>query len=214
MMAEAYLFAAVEAGSADEALESALRSAGARAAWVSEVHWLGQPLPAVLVDKALFGWPDAPLLALFSLQALLRALQSGAADLLILGQSTPQRAAALLLGSPAAVGRWNLPPLARLEPIPLNQPSADAFLAGLAAQSAARLEDTQGETLALAACTGLAESDLRAAFAGTALRPGEGLREAAGLVHEMIKLRARTALLAGFRAQRGQGGLGLWIERL
>ena len=119
-MPEAYLFAAVEAGSADEAVESALRSAGARAAWVSEVHWLGQPLPAQragLADKALFGWPDAPLLALFSLQSLLRALQSGGSDLLILGQSTPQGAVALLLGSPAAVGRWNLPPLARLDPI-------------------------------------------------------------------------------------------------
>ena len=145
-MPEAYLFAAVEARSADEVLESVLRSADARAAWVSEVHWLGQPLPvlrAALADKALFGWPDAPLLALFSLESLLRALQSGAADLLILGESTPDGAAALLLGSPAAVGRWNLPPLARLEPIPLNQPSADGFLDGLAAHSAARLEDTQ-----------------------------------------------------------------------
>jgi hypothetical protein len=195
-MAEAYLFAAVEAGSPDEALESVLRSSGVRAAWVNEVHWLGQPVPAALASKALFGWPDAPLLALFNLQALLRALQNGAADLLVLGESTSPGAAALLLGSPAAVGRWNLPPLARLEPIPLNQPSAEAFIAGLAAQAAARLEDTQGgpaplarpegqgvevpeevgETLALAACTGLAEGDLQAAFPGTALRAGDGLR--------------------------------------
>jgi hypothetical protein len=240
-MAEAYLFAAVEAGSPDEALKSVLRSSGVRAAWVNEVHWLGQPLPAALASKALFGWPDAPLLALFSLQALLRALQNGAADLLVLGESTSQGAAALLLGSPAAVGRWNLPPLARLEPIPLNQPFAEAIIAGLAAQAAARLEDTQGgalgapdtqggpaplacpegqgvevpeeagETLALAACTGLAKGDLQAAFPGTALRAGDGLRAAAGLVRELVNLRARYALLAGFA---GQGGLGLWIERL
>ena len=184
---------------------------------MSAVHWLGQPLPAGLEGKALFPWPDAPLMALFSLQALLRAIQSGAADLLVLGQSTPGGAAALLLGSPAAVGRWNLPPLARLDPLALHAATADAFVSELAAQAAAHLEGAKAvpeeavEPLALAAISGIEQSSLMAAFPGAARLAFDGLPAAARLARELVKNRTHFALLAGF-AERG--GLGLWIERI
>jgi hypothetical protein len=69
-----------------------------------------------------FLWPAAPLLDHYILQSNARAMQLNARDVVILGQFAapgggphqPGHAAVVLLASPAAVGRHNLAPQARL----------------------------------------------------------------------------------------------------
>ncbi len=196
-MPEAYLFS-FASGEPAQALAQALSGAGARANWLDEVHWLGLPLPAAPGGKPLFAWPDAPLLPLFCLQAALRMLQSGAADLIALGQSATGEAAALLLGSPAAVGRWNLPPLARLEPLRAGAGSPEGFRAALQA--------ALPHPPALAACSGFPSAGL-----GVENTPGEDIAGVCALAHRLAEGRAPDGLLAGFA---GQGGLAIWIERV
>lgn len=215
-MSEAYLFAASQTGTPDTgtpdvALQDLLRKAGARPAWLAEVHWLGAPLPAAPEGRPFFAWPDYPLLPFFVLQSALRGLQSGATDLVALGQSTGENAAALLLGSPAAVGRWNLPPLARLSPLALPAAQPTAFLAeALRAASGLLPEDAR---LSLACLNGLPEIDPHSLPEGLALLLADepALARVALLVTELAATQQDFALLAGASEH---GGLAFLVERV
>jgi len=184
-MSEAYLFATVcvqQTNAASAALADVLGSAGARAAWLSEIHWVGHLLPedaeAPLPTEAeapatgLFTWPDAPLVDHFTLHALLRALQSGAYPLAVVGQSCGAETVALLLGSPTAVGRWNLPPIARLTPLHVACGGPDGFLA--AAAQAALPCLPEASQIACLALAGLPEADARSVFPDARLLPQAG----------------------------------------
>lgn len=211
-MSEAYLFAASQTGapdaaSPDAALQDLLRKAGARPAWLAEVHWLGAPLPAAPEGRPFFAWPDHPLLPFFVLQSALRGLQSGATDLVALGQSAGENAAALLLGSPAAVGRWNLPPLARLSPLSVQSAQPAAFLAETLCTASALLpEDAR---LSLACLGGLPEIDPHSLPEGLALLPaGE---PALARVALLAAAKQDFALLA---EATQSGGLAFLVERV
>ena len=115
-MLEAYLFAAGEGSSPEQALQAALSRVGGRLQWIEELVWLGGLAPAL--SQPALSLPDQPGLDHFVLNALLRQLLSGERQFLALGQTCAGSSLALLLGGPAAVGRRNLLPRARLQPAP------------------------------------------------------------------------------------------------
>lgn len=209
-MSEAYLFARAVAPSPAEALATALRACGAQPAWVGEAHWIGAPAPQPLAGKPLFAWPADPLLPCFTLQSLARALQAGAGDLLVAGESRPDSSVALLLGSPAAVGRWNLPPCARLTPLSTPQTGRAEFVTA-AVDGASRCLP-EGAALALVGAQGIEEEVLQRAVPGAAWLLGpSGLWLAARLVEELERTRSTSALLAAYHRN---GGLALLLERI
>ncbi|GAP08202.1 MAG TPA: hypothetical protein DEQ80_01520 [Anaerolinea thermolimosa] len=207
---EAYFFAFAEAAEPAAAVQAVLQAGGARAEWLSEVHWLGDDLPRLPVSCPVFIWPPVPLAALFQLQALARTLQAGASTLAILGQNGSDGALAVLMGAPAVVGRWNLPPLGRVTPFPAGGPSQESYLTALVRQVGQTLpEETR---IAFVGVQGLNEERLPEGFAGAALVPGEAdLTLAARLMRALQESRAAAALLAGFT---GRGGLAVLIERI
>lgn len=208
-MSEAYLFAICAAALPDEALAGVLRTAGAQHAWLSEAHWLGHPLPVGLPGKAFFGWPDAPLLPLFVVQSLARMLQTSASGLAVLGESSRGASLALLLGSPLAVGRWNLPPLARLTPLSVEGSEPAGFMAAAAARAAQSLPDDRAVGLVVA--RGLDDLALQPFFSQAACLPGEaGLGMVAQAARE-LRDRSANALLLDHALG---GGLALLLERL
>jgi len=210
-MSEAYLFAASQAAAPQAALQDLLRKAGARPAWLAEVHWLGAPLPDAPDGRPFFIWPDHPLLAFLILQSTLRGLQSGAADLVALGQSGAENTIALLLGSPAAVGRWNLPPLTRLSPLAVPPAPPAAFLAeALRAASAGLPEDAR---LSLASLGGLLDPGPQLLPEGLGLlATGEtGLARVARLAGELAATQQDFALLA---ETTELAGLAFLVERV
>jgi hypothetical protein len=115
---EAYLFAAGEGATPQEALQAALRRAGGKPAWIEELVWLGAPAPELETPKPALSLPEGPGLDHFSLNASLRQLCAGERQMLVAGQTRAERSIALLLGAPAVVGRRNLLPQARLHPAP------------------------------------------------------------------------------------------------
>jgi hypothetical protein len=207
---EAYIFAIAEAAEPAAAVRAVLQAGGAHPEWLSEIHWLGGAAERLPVPCPVFEWPASPLGGLFQLQALARALQAGVSTLAILGQSGSGGALAALLGAPTAVGRWNLPPLGRVTPLPAGGPSQDSFLAALSRQVGQTLpEETR---LAFLGAQGLDEEQVREGFAEAALFAGEAdLRLAARLMRALEESRAAAALLAGFT---GRGGLAALIERI
>jgi hypothetical protein len=173
---------------------------------VNALHWLGGPPPVSWSGKASYTWPDSPLLPFFALRALLRELENGTADLLILGQGAPEGAVCLLLGSPAAVGRWNLPPAARIEPLAVSAESPLEFIA--AARAQAELHLPEGGGLSAAALSGLPAEGLT----GLNLLVGDRELALAGrLVRELAAARQNFGLLAGWGSS---GGLAMLVERL
>jgi len=166
MMGEAYLFAAIETGAVEGIVQSCLNSAHAQPGWLDEVHWIGEA-PPPLEGKALFSWPESPLLAHFTLQAALRALEADATDLVLVGQSGGARATALLLGAAVVVGRRNLPPLARLTPLACSRPQASGFLASAAACL------PEGEAPSFVGLSGLSRQEAQAVFPGVRCLDGE-----------------------------------------
>lgn len=101
---------------------------------VQEVHAIGGGLAGCLTEialaspgAALYSWQEQPLLAHILLHNAARALESGERDLIVLLQAGGENAAALLLASPAAVGRYNLLPRARMSLRLALRCSADDF---------------------------------------------------------------------------------------
>ena len=206
MMSEAYLFAVTEAASPEGLIQACLASAHAQPAWLDEVHWIGAG-PAPLEGKALFTWPDSPLLAHFTLQTALRKLAAGASDLLLVGQSTGSGATALLLGAPVVVGRWNLPPLASLTPLACTRPQASEFLAAAAACL------PEGEAPAYLGLSGLARQAAQAAFPTARCLDGEAgdFHRVWQLVQALERSKSARALLL---SAGPSAGLGTLVERL
>lgn len=205
-MTEAYLFAAVEAATAGELIQTCLASARTQASWLNEVHWIGEP-PSLLEGRALFTWPESPLLAHFTLDSLLRGLAAGAMDLVVLGQTTPSGATALLLGAPVVVGRWNLPPVARLMPLPGSHVPANA----LPVTAAACLPE--GEAPAFLGLSGLSRAEAQEAFPGARCLDGEAsdLHRVWQLLQALERSQSGRALLLGAVET---GGLATLIEKL
>ena len=117
---DVFILAATQAREAGEALRLAVREAGVRPAKVQDLifGWDG-PAGAdleSLLRQAGIGSPAVSVSS--SIRALIFAAQAilcEAADLVLAGGSGEAGAAGLLLGSPSAVGIYNLPPLARIE---------------------------------------------------------------------------------------------------
>lgn len=207
---EAYIFAFAESAEPAAAVQAVLRAGGARPEWLSEIHWLGSALPHLPAPCPVLGWSASPLGGVFQLQALARALQAGVSTLAILGQSGPEGALAFLMGAPTAVGRWNLPPLARVVPLPVGGPSQEVYLTALARQ----VEQTLAEEkhIAFIGAHGLDEEKVREGFAEAALFCDEDdLTLVARLMRALQESRAAAALLAGFA---GRGGMAVLIERI
>jgi hypothetical protein len=124
-VSEAYVIDAIEQPSGQEQylslLEGLLKKAGIPPRRVEEIHTIGnlggsRSLSEMWTDPAPahFTWPSAAGLAHFVLHACARAVENGERDVLLLAQVGENHLAALILASPAGVGRHNLVPRARL----------------------------------------------------------------------------------------------------
>lgn len=162
-MSEAYLFAWAEASSPREAWEGALKQAFARAAWLQAVHWLGEPDPQGLETIPHYVWVAGVQQAHLALHAVLRSLREGEVDLcLFLERRNLLGVEAFLLGSPQAVGRWNLPPYARLTPLGGSLPESVAEVARRRAQTWLAEDAVLNDALSVSAEEGLVKGLLRA----------------------------------------------------
>lgn len=87
---------------------------------LEEIHIFGgsqSPRTAGLGNQtAWFQWPSGGLLPHFVLNACCRSIEAGEVDLAVLIEETQSGYTLLVLGSPKAVGKYNLPPRARLGP--------------------------------------------------------------------------------------------------
>ena len=195
-MSEAYLFAVGRGPQANAALDQALRVAARGRDWLGQVHWLGAPGPDLAEGLPVLRWSDDAGAPALMLRLALRELEQGACDLLLVGETRPDSALALLLGAPAAVGRWNLPPLARLEPLPVCGGSMEAALT--AAMAAAWKRVPEEEELALALCPGADDPAQRAALTGlkTLALEGSLLDAPVALERALAERRQRFGLLA------------------
>jgi hypothetical protein len=127
-MSEAYVFSTAQAPSAAVALDAALRSAGLGRRALAEQVWFGSGPDNLPGDFPLLSLAEDSAQTHLILQLLLRRLQAGERGLFALGQSSADytRAACLILGGPADVGRLNLLPRFRLYPAaPLPADPAD-----------------------------------------------------------------------------------------
>ncbi len=114
----------------DRAVQALLNRSGLAARRVQEVHWLSENSAfkerrshGFAAQTPVFSWPSDQLIDHAVLHSMARSLQCEDRDVVIVGQSwagysdspeDPGTAVALLLGSPKAVGRYNLLPAARL----------------------------------------------------------------------------------------------------
>ncbi len=109
-------------GAALAFISSLLEAAHLKARRLQEVHWQSggsQPLALQSIetsfDVALFQWPDLPGLDHLLLHSASRAILAGERELVLVGQEWQHHTAAALLASPAAVGKYNLLPLVRID---------------------------------------------------------------------------------------------------
>jgi len=154
-MSEAYGFGWAQAETPRLAWEGALKQAFARSAWLQAVHWLGNPAPEGLEAVPHFTWGGELQQAHLALHAVLRSLREGEVDFCLLMESTSGGMAALVLGSPQAVGRWNLPPHARLTPLGGGFPEVVEEIARQRAQAVLGEESSTGESVFLSPEEGL-----------------------------------------------------------
>lgn len=160
-MIEAYLFGWAEASSLREAWEGALKQAFARPAWLQAVHWLGEVHPEGLETIPHYLWGAGFPQAHLALHAVLRSLREGEVDLCLFLEGSAHGAAAFLLGSPQAVGRWNLPPHARLTPLGGGLPDALEVVVRQRAQAWLGEDVSAGEVLSASPAEGLVRGILR-----------------------------------------------------
>lgn len=161
-MSEAYLFGWAQAETPRLAWEGALKHAFARPAWLQAAHWLGKPDPQGLEAIPHFIWGGELQEAHLALQAVLRSLREGEVDLCLLLETSADVPRAFLLGSPQAVGRWNLPPHARLTPLGGGLPRMVEQVARQRAQAVLGEDVSLGEVVSLSSEEGLLNGGLRA----------------------------------------------------
>ncbi|WP_322508369.1 hypothetical protein [Anaerolinea sp.] len=160
-MSEAYLFGWAEASSPRQAWEGALKQAFARPAWLQVAHWLGEVHPEELEAIPHYLWGAGLPQMHLALHAVLRSLREGEVDLCLFLEVDARGTAAFLLGSPQAVGRWNLPPHARLTPLGGSLPDALEAAARQRAQAWLGEDVSAGEVLSASPAEGLLRGILR-----------------------------------------------------
>ncbi len=128
------------------AFEAGLRELGLKAEWIQEAHLLGKSLK--IPGITCFHWPLDKSAAHRLLHFTCQTLESGDLDLLLMVSGDK----AAVLGSPRAIGRWNLLPRAALSARFSYSPAAPPgeFLPALALQLAAAEIDSQSAGLAAA----------------------------------------------------------------
>lgn len=95
------------------------RKSGLRPERVEMLQRINPLGAASFAETPVLDWPAAPLLDHFVLQQVCSALEFGRLDLAALCQTQGGQTVTMLLGGPAVVGRYNLPPEARLQSLPL-----------------------------------------------------------------------------------------------
>jgi hypothetical protein len=154
---DVFILSAVQASDPSAALRQAIQESGIKPARVQDLlfGWDGGPAPSGAEGLARSAGLDCPAVALSSsLRALFFAAQSilcGDAELVLVGGAQDNsESAALLLAGPAAVGVYNLLPLARLDARSLAGAEAALRKAELAAEDVEiKLEGTCGALLAV-----------------------------------------------------------------
>ena len=98
------------------ALPGLLARAGLRLGQVPELHLMGSAPAGLSLPASLpvYAWPASPMEEHRLLHLMIQSVQAGQPEMVLLLEVLNGRAAAALLGSPAAAGRRNLLPLACL----------------------------------------------------------------------------------------------------
>jgi hypothetical protein len=164
---DVFILSAVRAADPADALRQAIKESGVKPARVQDLlfGWDG-PASASGEELARLAGLDCPAVGVSaSLRALFFAAQSilcADAELVLVGGAQDGQCAALLLAGPAAVGVYNLTPLARLDARSLAGAEAALKKAELAAEDVEiRLEGTCGALLAVEAVAELQERGAR-----------------------------------------------------
>lgn len=151
---DVFILSVARAATPGQALQQALKESGVNPARVQDLLFgTDGPVSVDAQGLARAVRLTCPALTLpSSLRALFFAAQAilcEEADLVLVGGTEADEAAALLLGSPAVVGIYNLPPLARLDARSLSGADTALAKAGLTPQQVdIRLEGTCGALLA------------------------------------------------------------------
>lgn len=165
---DVFILSAVRASEPAGALQQAIQASGVNPAKIQDLLF-GCDGTESLDARALAGQAGliCPALTLpSSLRALFFAAQSilcGDAELVLVGGSEDGECAALLLGSPGAVGVYNLLPLARIDARSLNGVEAALEKAEITPEDIVglTLKGTSGALLAVELVAALAETQAR-----------------------------------------------------
>ncbi len=203
-MSEAYCFASLLMPSTNDPIASLCSSVGLRPQRIDVLHRLDAPDTQADPGLPVFDWPAAPLLDHFVLQQVCAALADGKMELAVICQFGGDQAAAVLLGGPAAVGRYNLPPEARLQP--LTPLSGESGLASRAAAAALGALPEDGRITHLA-------GDLTADVLPL-LEAAQALDEKRGVLFQLQALLAARADWSLLASHTAGAGLITLLERM
>jgi acetyl-CoA acetyltransferase len=163
---DVFILSAVQASDPADALRQAIKESGVKPARVQDLlfAWDGSE-PADAEELARSAGLECPAVAVSSsLRALFFAAQSilcGDAELVLVGGAQDGQSAALLLAGPAAVGVYNLLPLARIDARSLNGAGAALKQAEISHEDVEiRLEGTCGALLVVQLVAELQEREM------------------------------------------------------
>lgn len=146
-MSEVYVISGGEIPPDAGGLPGWLEQQRIKASWLDEIHWLGiDSVPGIVFDGRQITWPVTGPAAHRLLHLILGEMLLGKREMSLLVQSAGSRLYGLLLGSPAALGRRNRLPLARLTAL---TPARSGVPSSLAALIGAELENNEVELPAM-----------------------------------------------------------------
>ncbi|MBN1372318.1 MAG: hypothetical protein JW987_10310 [Anaerolineaceae bacterium] len=203
-MSEAYIFSSLLLSAGDDPLAALCRKSGLRPERIEVLHRINPPDSASSVDLPVLDWPTAPLLDHFVLQQVCAELEFGRLELAALCQTQGEQTVALLLGGPAVVGRYNLPPEARLQLLPVE--SADAEFLYHVASAAIGLLPEGGRITHL---VGDVTAETLPLFDAS-----QALAEHRGALFQLHALLAARAAWSVLVSRGARAGLSTLVERL
>lgn len=118
-MSEVYWIAGAANWDSPGGTDAWLDHSGLKPAWIDEIFWLAQPKFQRILNLPEHArqWPVSGPTAHRLLQLIINDMLCGMNDLVLLAESLAQAISLAVLATPQAVGRYNLLPLGRLQPI-------------------------------------------------------------------------------------------------
>lgn len=180
------------------------RKSGLRPERIEVLQRINSPETAPSIDIPVLDWPAAPLLDHFVLQQVCAALEFGRLELAALCQTQGDQTVATLLGGPSVVGRYNLPPEVRLQPLSVL-PGGAEFLPRMAAAAIGLLPQDERITHLAGDVT---------VEALPLFDASEALVEERGALFQLHALLAARTAWSLLMSHSAGAGLGTLVERI